>query len=169
MVHLPHSRLPVPACLVQIGNLSDYQVNLTAGTGFWGLPQHMPPDRSPVLINASAAAGGGGGGAGAEVLAAASAALSAASLALKSSQPDFAAAALTKAQLLFNLAEQMKPQVNKTLDDLRHSTDSSSIGGVGGNHDVAPVGVEVFSSSSVMDDMAFAATWLAKATGGLLS
>lgn len=161
--------LSVHVTTLQIGNLSDYQVNLTTGTGFWGLPQDMPPNRTPLIINASTpAVPPSAAGAGAEVLAAASAALSAASLALKPTQPDFAAAALIEAKVLFDLAEQMQPQINRTLDDLREIVEISSGGsGISGNASAAAaaVGVEVFGSSSVMDDMAFAATWLAKATG----
>lgn len=144
---------------VQIGRVLDYEINVRTGSGFWGLPKDMPSDRSPIVINTSDPAAAG---AGAEVLAAAAAALSATSILLESSQSGFAAAALNKAHLLFDLAEQMGPQINRTLDDLRDVAAGSNSSG---NANAAAVGVEVFGSSSVMDDMAFAATWLAKASG----
>jgi hypothetical protein len=56
----------------------------------------------------------------------------------------------------------MNPQPNQPFTDLDTLSTAAAAqpGGL--------VGVQVFGSSSVMDDMALAAAWLAGATGGLL-
>jgi hypothetical protein len=71
-------------------------------------------------------------------------------------------AVLIEAVALYREAQAMNPQPNQPFTDL--DTLSTAAGAKPGGF----VGVQVFGSSSVMDDMALAAAWLAIATGGLL-
>lgn len=99
-------------------------------------------------------------GAGAEVFAAASAALAATYLALSDARPDFAAQALATAEALYQEAVAMQPHANVTFEALLLPGNERPVDAEG------PVlGVQDFGSTSVLDDMAFAAAWLAKATG----
>jgi hypothetical protein len=66
---------------------------------------------------------------------------------------------LAKAAVLFQAARLMGPEPNKPLEGLNNAAWQQPEGGR------APVGVATFGSSSVMDDMALAAGWLAVATG----
>lgn len=69
-------------------------------------------------------------------------------------------AALSEAVALYREAQAMMPEPNKPLTDLDTLSGSTQAGQAAGL-----VGVQVFGSSSLMDDMAFAAAWLAVATG----
>lgn len=70
------------------------------------------------------------------------------------------AAALSEAASLYLDAQAMLPQPNQAFIEL--DTLTAAAGGPA----AGLVGVEVFGSSSVLDDMAHAAVWLAVATGG---
>jgi hypothetical protein len=72
-------------------------------------------------------------------------------------------AVLSEAVALYREAQAMDPQANQPFADL------DSLSTAAGAKPGSLVGVQVFGSSSVMDDMALAATWLAVATGGLRS
>lgn len=69
------------------------------------------------------------------------------------------AAALSEAANLYREAQDMLPQPNQAFIEL--DTLTAAAGGPA----AGLVGVEVFGSSSVLDDMAHAAVWLAVATG----
>jgi hypothetical protein len=81
-------------------------------------------------------------------------------MAMKDVKPGFAGAALATAQLLYQEATAMQPQANITFMALLPEGRQRPIDEAG-----ALPGVEDFGSSSVLDDMAYAATWLGKATG----
>jgi hypothetical protein len=92
-------------------------------------------------------------------MAAAAAALAATHMVMKDAKPGFASAALLTAKLLYQEAVGMQPQANVTfmalLQGQRRPVDEGG----------AVLGVQDFGSSSVLDDMAYAAAWLGKATG----
>lgn len=73
-----------------------------------------------------------------------------------------ACAALSEAVALYREAQAMLPQPNQPFTQL--DTLTATLTPAGGSA-AKLVGVEVFGSSSVMDDMAHAAVWLAVATG----
>jgi hypothetical protein len=79
---------------------------------------------------------------------------------------DFVATVLSEAQALFYEAQAMAPQANMPFAQLDTLTPSLLATG-GSAADL--VGVQGFGSSSVMDDMALAAVWLAAATGKALT
>jgi hypothetical protein len=78
----------------------------------------------------------------------------------------FVGAVLSEARALFSEAQAMAPQANVPFAQL--DTLGPSLLAVGGST-AGLVGVQAFSSSSVMDDMALAAVWLAAATGKALT
>jgi hypothetical protein len=146
---------------MQIGNPADYLVNATTGTGFWGPPWDMPSNRQAIIINASASTTSlGSQGAGADVLAAATAALAATHMVMQDAKPGFAAAALLTAKNLYQEAVAMQPQANVTFMALLPEGHQRPI-----DEGSALLGVQDFGSTSVLDDMAYAAAWLGKATG----
>lgn len=77
-------------------------------------------------------------------------------------------AVLSEATALYREAQAMSPEVNRALEELDNLTpaQSAAAAGSGGSSSATGlVGVQAFGSSSVMDDMALAAAWLAAATG----
>lgn len=120
--------------------------------------------RSALLVEA-----GRPGAPGAEVVAAAAAALAATSTAIKA-LPDwyqsslairvFEADVASKAGDLYSAARAMAPQPNRPLRELGAWAQQLPAAQL--------VGAQVFGSSSVMDDLALAAGWLALATGALV-
>lgn len=142
---------------------------------------HSHPRPAPVifLTNTSAA--------GAEVTASAAAALAATSLLFQSSDAAFSAKALQHAQQLMQLAQQIRSSSNASYCNLvaccellpgaPPQSGGAGCGGAGagmgltGGVQQTLAGVEylwrAFPSSSVDDDMAWAAAWLFKATGEL--
>jgi Glycosyl hydrolase family 9 len=147
----------------QVGNPDDYVINVTAATGSWGVPAAMPRNRSAVLIDSRPAALAlmpeAQRGAGAEVLASAAAALAATSVALEDSVPAFANDARTAAARLYASAKAMTPQANVTLELLMPPRDGPG----SGPH--ADAGVTRFGARTALDKLAYAAAWLARATG----
>jgi hypothetical protein len=150
---------------LQIGDPAAYLVNATTGEGFWGPPWSMPPNREVLLINSTApATSPATEGAAADVLAAAAAALAATSMVVKDMNPTFANATLSTAKVLYQEAVAMQPRANVTFRVLLPAGEQQPLDEGG-----AQLGVQDFGSSSVLDDMAHAATWLSKATGGIAS
>lgn len=45
LCRLGQKHVPVTVGCLQVGNPADYSINLTAGTGSWGLPADMPANR----------------------------------------------------------------------------------------------------------------------------
>jgi hypothetical protein len=121
--------------------------------------------RSTLVVNSTVK----GQAAGAEVLAAASAALSASFLALTQTQPAFAATALSLARVLYEEARSMQPAANMSFAELVSYTASMNSTVTWAADDVDVVCPQQFGSTSVLDDMAYAAGWLAKATGEVVS
>jgi hypothetical protein len=93
-------------------------------------------------------------------MAAAAAALAAHHMVMRDAKPDFASAALLTAKLLYQEAVGMQPQANVTFMVLLPEGQRRPVDEGG-----AVLGVQDFGSSSVLDDMAYAAAWLGKATG----
>ena len=108
-----------------------------ADHGYWGRPEDMAMPR-PVLV-----VDGPGGKPGSDVVGGAVAALAATAVALKHTDPAFASACVASARDLYGLATTYE------------GTYSSAL----------PVG-NLYPSSSYLDELAWAAAWLGRATSG---